>query len=256
MERSAHECQDACSDRHRRRVRPRTHYRGGPGCAGIPRRRVDLALPASDAARQPGIEYVTANITRADEVERAIEIADSTGQIQVVVNCAGIAPSARILTRGDRHDLELFARVTGINLIGTFNVMALAARSMANSEPKQDGLRGVIVNTASIAAFDGQIGQTAYAASKGGVAELTLPAARDLARYGIRACTIAPGIINTPMMAAFPAEVQDALAAGVPLPQRLGRPEEYARLVLAIVDNDYLNGEVIRLDGALRMAPR
>jgi NAD(P)-dependent dehydrogenase (short-subunit alcohol dehydrogenase family) len=173
-----------------------------------------------------------------------------------VVNCAGIGPSMRILGKKGPHDLELYATVVKVNLIGTFNVMALAAEKIAATEPDADGQRGVIVNTASIAAYDGQVGQAAYSSSKGGIVGLTLPAARDLAPYGIRVNTIAPGIVETPMLATVSDEFRAGLAAGVPFPQRLARPEEYAKLALAIIDHDYLNGEVIRMDGALRMAPR
>ena len=173
-----------------------------------------------------------------------------------MVNCAGIGPSARILGRKGVHDLGLFRKVVEINLIGSFTVMAVAAEAIAATEPDADGQRGVVINTASIAAFDGQVGQAAYSSSKGGIVGLTLPAARDLAQYGIRVVTIAPGIVETPMLATVSDEFRAALAAGVPFPQRLARPEEYAKLALAVVDHDYLNGETIRMDGALRMAPR
>jgi NAD(P)-dependent dehydrogenase (short-subunit alcohol dehydrogenase family) len=154
------------------------------------------------------------------------------------------------------HDLELYATVVRINLVGSFNVLALASEHIALTEPDEQGQRGVVINTASIAAYDGQVGQAAYSSSKGGIVGLTLPAARDLAQYGIRVCTIAPGIVETPMLATVSDEVREGLAAGVPFPQRLARPEEYAQLALAVIDHDYLNGEVIRMDGALRMAPR
>ena len=173
-----------------------------------------------------------------------------------MVNCAGIGPSMRIVGRKGPHDLAFFHKVVAVNLSGTFNVMTLAAEKIAATEALEDGARGVVVNTASIAAYDGQVGQAAYASSKGGVVALTLPAARDLAQYGIRVLTIAPGIIETPMLATVSEEFRAGLASGVPFPQRLGRPEEYAALALSLVDHDYLNGEVIRMDGALRMAPR
>ncbi|MDX3973914.1 3-hydroxyacyl-CoA dehydrogenase [Shinella sp.] len=173
-----------------------------------------------------------------------------------LVNCAGIAPGEKILGKNGPHGLDSFARAVTINLVGTFNMVRLAAAVMAEEEPDGFGERGVIVNTASIAAFDGQIGQAAYAASKGGVAAMTLPVARELARFGIRVVTIAPGIFETPMMAGMSQDVQDTLAASVPFPPRLGRPAEYAALVKHICENTMLNGEVIRLDGALRMAPR
>lgn len=178
------------------------------------------------------------------------------GALHGLVNCAGVAPGERILGRGGPHALDLFARAVAINLVGTFNMLRLAAEAIAANAPGDSGERGVIVNTASIAAFDGQIGQAAYAASKAGVAGLTLPAARELARHGIRVVTIAPGIFATPMMAGLPQEVQDSLGVGVPFPARLGQPEEFAALVEHIIGNQMLNGEVIRLDGALRMPPR
>ncbi|ABR63874.1 SDR family NAD(P)-dependent oxidoreductase [Sinorhizobium medicae] len=178
------------------------------------------------------------------------------GRLHGLVNCAGTAPGEKILGRNGPHGLDSFARAVAVNLVGTFNMMRLAAEVMSQGEPDAEGERGVIINTASIAAFDGQIGQAAYAASKGGVAALTLPAARELARFGIRVVAIAPGIFDTPMMAGMPQDVQDALAASVPFPPRLGRAEEYAALVKHVCENTMLNGEVIRLDGALRMAPR
>ena len=178
------------------------------------------------------------------------------GHLHALVNCAGIAPSEKVLGREGPHRLESFARAVNINLVGTFNMIRLAADAIARETPGADGERGVIVNTASIAAFDGQIGQGAYAASKAGVVGLTLPVARELARAGIRVVTIAPGVFETPMMAGFTAEVQEALGKSVPFPPRLGRPDEYAALVRHICENTMLNGETIRLDGALRMAPR
>ncbi|HTR06265.1 MAG TPA: SDR family NAD(P)-dependent oxidoreductase [Paraburkholderia sp.] len=200
---------------------------------------------------------VQADVTEAASVEAAIAVVTQRfGALHGVVNCAGIAPAQRIVGKEGAHSLDLFAKVVSVNLIGTFNVMRLAAAAMANNTLDSHGERGVIVNTASVAAYDGQIGQSAYAASKGGVVSLTLPAARELARHAIRVVTIAPGIFETPMLLAMPAEVQQALGAGVPFPPRLGRPEEFAALVEHIVGNRYLNGEVIRLDGALRMAPR
>jgi NAD(P)-dependent dehydrogenase (short-subunit alcohol dehydrogenase family) len=164
--------------------------------------------------------------------------------------------SARVRGKHGVHDLPLYRKIIEVNLIGTFTVLAVAAEAIAQTEPDEQGQRGVIVNTASIAAFDGQVGQAAYSSSKGGIVGLTLPAARDLAQYGIRVMTIAPGIVDTPMLAMVPDDFRAALAAGVPFPQRLARPDEYAQLALAIIDHDYLNGEVIRMDGALRMAPR
>lgn len=178
------------------------------------------------------------------------------GHLHGLVNCAGIAPAEKIVGRDGPHRLDTFLRAIGINLVGTFNMIRLGAEAIAKEDPGEDGERGVIVNTASIAAFDGQIGQVAYAASKGGVVSLTLPAARELARFGIRVVTIAPGTFETPMMAGFPPEVREGLGRSVPFPSRLGRPSEFAALVKHIFENTMLNGEVIRLDGALRMAPR
>ncbi|WP_431922047.1 SDR family NAD(P)-dependent oxidoreductase [Amycolatopsis tucumanensis] len=218
-----------------------------------------LDLPAAVAAATPveGVTYVEADVTDADQVQAAVGTAAGAGApLRIAVNCAGVAPSARIVSRSGRHDVALFRKVLDINLTGTFIVLTVAAEAIATTEPLADGARGVVVNTASAAAFDGQIGQAAYAASKGGVVGLTLPAARDLASSGIRVMTIAPGIVDTPMMATVAEEYRAGLAAGVPFPPRFGRPDEYARLVATIVEHDYLNGEVIRMDGAIRMAPR
>ncbi len=201
--------------------------------------------------------FIKTDVTSGPEAEAAIAAAVQTfGRLDVAVNCAGVAPGERIVGRDGPHALESFARAIGINLIGTFNILRLAADAMAKNAPGEGGERGVIVNTASVAAFDGQIGQAAYSASKGGVAAMTLPAARELARFGIRVMTIAPGIFKTPMMAGMTQEVQDSLGASVPFPPRLGEPAEYAALVRHIVENQMLNGEVIRLDGAIRMAPK
>lgn len=218
-----------------------------------------LDLPTGVAQAPPvnGVTYVETDVTDADQVQSAVDRAAGAGvPLRVVVNCAGIAPSARILSRKGRHDTKLFGKVIGVNLVGTFIVGSIAAEAIARTETLDDDARGIIINTASAAAFDGQIGQVAYAASKAGVVGLTLPAARDLASHGIRVMTIAPGIIDTPMMATVSEEYRAGLAAGVPFPQRFGRPEEYARLALSIIEHDYLNGEVIRLDGAIRMPPR
>lgn len=217
---------------------------------------VDLAGAVEKAPEVDGVTYVEADVTAPDQVQAAVDAAANAGPLRVVVNCAGIGPSARILSRKGPHDLGLFKKVVEVNLIGTFNVVTLAAQAIAATEADENGQRGVIINTASIAAFDGQIGQVAYSASKGGVVGLTLPAARDLASSGVRVVTIAPGIIDTPMLATVSDEFRQALADGIPFPKRLGRPEEYANLALSIIAQDYLNGEVIRLDGALRMAPR
>ena len=197
------------------------------------------------------------DVTSDAEGQAAIAAAlGNFGRVDALVNCAGIAPGERIVGRDGPHALDSFARTISINLIGTFNMLRLAATAMVGNDPGPDGERGVIVNTASIAGIEGQIGQAAYAASKGGVIALTLPAARELARSGIRVLTIAPGIFATPMMAGLPQDVQDSLGAAVPFPSRLGQAAEYAALVRHIFENRMLNGEVIRLDGALRMAPR
>lgn len=218
----------------------------------------DLGPSIAKAEPTDGVTLVEADVTDADQVRRAVDAATGSGApLRVVVNCAGIGPASRVLSKKGPHDLDLFRKVVEVNLIGTFNVMTLAAQAMATTEPVDDsGQRGVVVNTASVAAFEGQIGQIAYSASKGGVAGMTIPAARDLASHGIRVMTIAPGIIDTPMMAGITEEFREGLAAGVPFPKRLGRPDEYAQLAVNIVEHDYLNGEVIRLDGALRMSPR
>jgi NAD(P)-dependent dehydrogenase (short-subunit alcohol dehydrogenase family) len=200
--------------------------------------------------------FCRANVADEDDGKAAIKTAmDAFGAVHGLINCAGIAPGEKVLGRDGPHRLESFARAVTVNLIGSFNMARLAAEAMALNSPEGDE-RGVIVNTASIAAFDGQIGQAAYAASKGGVAAMTLPMARELARYGIRVMTIAPGLFATPMMAGLPQDVQDSLGASVPFPARLGQPAEYAALVRHIFVNPMLNGEVIRLDGALRMAPK
>jgi NAD(P)-dependent dehydrogenase (short-subunit alcohol dehydrogenase family) len=217
-----------------------------------------LDLPGSIEAAEDvaGVRYLATDVTDAEQVAAAVATASAGAPLRTVVNCAGIGPSMRILGRKGPHDLGLYAKVVGINLIGSFTVLTLAAEAIAATEADEQGQRGVIVNTASIAAYDGQVGQAAYASSKGGIVGLTLPAARDLAQYGIRVCTIAPGIVETPMLATVSDEFRAGLAAGVPFPQRLARPDEFAQLALAIIDHDYLNGEVIRMDGALRMAPR
>lgn len=205
----------------------------------------------------PGATFVETDVTDEPSVRRAVDAAvDGFGALRILVNCAGIVVGQRILGRDGPMDLAAFSRVIQVNLIGTFNALRLAASAMAASEPDENGERGVIVNTASVAAFEGQIGQAAYSASKAGVVGLTLPAARELARFGIRVVTIAPGIFDTPMMAGLPGSVRASLEQQVPFPPRLGRPDEYAMLVQHIVENPMLNGEVIRLDGALRLPPR
>jgi NAD(P)-dependent dehydrogenase (short-subunit alcohol dehydrogenase family) len=181
---------------------------------------------------------------------------DSARPLFGLINCAGVAPASRTVGRNGPHTLELFQKTVMINLVGTFNMCRLAAAAMSNNTPEASGERGVLINTASVAAYDGQIGQAAYGASKAGVVGLTLPLARDLAQTGIRVMTIAPGIFGTPMMFAMPQEVQDSLAASIPFPSRLGRPEDFSQLVQSIINNEMLNGETIRLDGAIRMAPK
>lgn len=204
-----------------------------------------------------GVAFAKTNVTEPAEVEAAIATAQGMGTLRVAVNCAGVGWAARTINReGKPHDLELFKTVIGINLVGTFNVLRLAASAMSKSDPTEAGERGVIVNTASVAAYEGQIGQIAYAASKAGVVGATLPAARDLSPAGIRVNTIAPGLFDTPMLAKLPDAARAALGASVVNPKRLGDPAEYAALVEAIVTNEYLNGETIRIDGALRMAPK
>lgn len=218
---------------------------------------IDLASSKGpEVADELGGHFVAADVTNADEVQAAVAAAQSAAPLRVVVNCAGIAPPAKVLDReGNPAVLADFERVIRINLVGTFNVISQASAVIAKNE-LHDEERGVIINTASVAAFDGQIGQPAYSASKGGVHAMTLPVARELARYGIRVCTIAPGIMETPMLMGLPQAAQDSLGQQVPFPSRLGRPDEYAALVQQIVENGYLNGETIRLDGAIRMAPR
>ena len=202
--------------------------------------------------------FVAADVTDEEAVSAAVEQAAAAGEdgLRVSVCCAGIGWAERVAHKGGPHNLEFFSNVVKVNLIGTFNVLRLAAASMSENEPDGEGERGVCVNTASIAAFDGQIGQIAYAASKGGIVGMTLPAARDMASRGVRVVTIAPGLFDTPLLAALPEEAREALGAGIPFPSRLGRPAEYAQLVEQIVANPMLNGETIRLDGALRMPPK
>ncbi|MCY7341369.1 MAG: SDR family NAD(P)-dependent oxidoreductase [Pseudonocardia sp.] len=218
---------------------------------------LDLEKSTTGAEPVDGVTLLAADVTEEAPVREALARIDDDGaELRIIVNCAGIAPSARILSRKGPHDLDLFHTVLKVNLLGTFNVMRLGAEAIARHRPGDDGQRGVVINTASIAAFEAQVGQIAYAASKAGVAGMTITAARDLAQFGIRVVTIAPGIVDTPMMAGFSDDVRAGLGAGVPFPQRLARPAEYARLVTMVVEHDYLNGETIRMDGALRMTPR
>jgi len=217
----------------------------------------DLNEEAGNAlAKELGGVFVKCNVASEEDGARAVAAATALGTLRGLVNCAGIAPAVKTVGKDGPHPLDAFAKTISINLIGTFNMIRLAAAAMLKNEPNENGERGVIVSTASVAAFDGQIGQAAYAASKSGVAGMTLPIARDLSRNAIRVMTIAPGIFETPMLLGMPQEVQDALGAMVPFPPRLGRPSEYAMLVKQIFDNPMLNGEVIRLDGAIRMQPK
>lgn len=218
----------------------------------------DLPTSVEMATAPDGVQLVPVDVTDADQINAGLDTADSSGlPLRAVVNCAGIGPSARILSGAGHHDLDQYAKVIQVNLCGTFNVLTLAAQRIAATEPVDGtGQRGAIVNTASVAGYEGQVGQAAYASSKGGVLGLTLPAARDLARHGIRVNTIAPGMVETPLLATVSEEFRMGLAAGVPFPQRLGQPEEYAALAVFLLEHDYMNGESIRMDGALRMAPR
>ncbi|MFD7073745.1 SDR family NAD(P)-dependent oxidoreductase [Nocardioides sp. NPDC059952] len=215
-----------------------------------------LDLDVSSAPPVENVTYVQTDVTNPEEVGRAVATAAEAAPLRVAVNCAGIGPSARILGKKGAHDLALYAKVIQVNLVGTFNLLALAAEAMAQTAPLEHGQRGVVVNTASVAAYEGQIGQAAYASSKGGVVGLTLPAARDLAQHGIRVNTVAPGIVETPMLATVSEEFRAGLADGIPFPKRLAEPAEFAQLVLFLIEHDYLNGETVRMDGALRMAPR
>ncbi len=218
----------------------------------------DLNAEKGEAlAAELGATFVPADVTDEAAVNIAVEnAAGRDGGLRVSVCCAGIGWAERVAHKGGPHNLEFFSNVVKVNLIGTFNVLRLAAAAMGENEPDNEGERGVCVNTASIAAYDGQIGQIAYSASKGGIVGMTLPAARDMAKRGVRVNTIAPGLFDTPLLAALPEEARTALGEGIPFPSRLGRPEEYARLVTQIVANPMLNGETIRLDGALRMPPK
>ncbi|WP_403023287.1 SDR family oxidoreductase [Salinibacterium sp. GXW1014] len=217
---------------------------------------LDLPSQVEKADTRDGVRLVPADVTSEEDVSAALATLDAQRPLRVVINCAGIAPARRTLSSRGLHELDLFRRALEVNTLGTFNVLRLAAQVMAEQPADDGGQRGVIINTASVAAYEGQIGQIAYAASKGAVVGMTLPAARDLARYGIRVNTIAPGIVDTPMMASLGPEVNASLAAGIPFPQRLARPSEYAQLALMLVEHDYLNGEVVRMDGALRMPPQ
>ena len=207
-------------------------------------------------AQEIGGVFVHCDVSSEADGQAAVAQAVSMGKLMGLVNCAGIAPAEKTVGKNGAHALSLFAKTVTVNLVGSFNMVRLAAEAMAKNEPEATGERGVLISTASVAAYDGQMGQAAYSASKSGIVGMTLPIARDLARSGIRNMTIAPGIFGTPMVFGMPQQVQDALAAGVPFPSRLGTPEDYAKLVKQIIENDMLNGEVIRLDGAIRLAPK
>lgn len=212
---------------------------------------------AAEASLGASARFAQADVTSEEQVKAAVDLAVGTfGALNGVINAAGIGPAAKVLGKNGPHPLELFEKTIRVNLVGTFNVIRLGAAAMAQNTPEASGERGVIINTASIAAFDGQIGQPAYAASKGGIVALTLPVAREFASLGIRVVTIAPGIFDTPLLAALPEAARVSLGQQVPFPSRLGQPSEYAALAKHIIENEMLNGEVIRLDGALRMAPR
>ena len=217
----------------------------------------DLQVEKGQAlAAEVGGVFVKCDVSQESDAQAAVAAASSAGKLMGLVNCAGIAPAIKTVGKDGAHPLANFSKTISVNLIGTFNMIRLAAEAMCKNTPEPTGERGVMISTASVAAYDGQIGQAAYSASKGGVVGMTLPIARDLARNGIRNMTIAPGIFGTPMLFGMPQEVQDALAASVPFPSRLGTPQDYAKLVKHIIENDMLNGEVIRLDGAIRMAPK
>ena len=217
----------------------------------------DLNDAAGEAlAQELGQHYVHCDVTKESDAQAVIDVALALGPLYGLINCAGIAPAERVVGRNGPHALDSFQKVININLIGSFNMIRLAAAKMVDNPPLETGERGVLINTASIAAYEGQIGQAAYAASKAAVVGMTLPIARDMARHGIRCVTIAPGIMATPMIYGMPQEVQDALAADIPFPSRLGIPEDYAKLVQSIINNEMINGETIRLDGAIRLQPK
>jgi NAD(P)-dependent dehydrogenase (short-subunit alcohol dehydrogenase family) len=207
-------------------------------------------------AKELGQQFMRCDVASEADGRAVVAAATSAGKLMGLVNCAGIAPAIKTVGRDGAHPLDVFTRTIMVNLVGSFNMIRLAAEAMAKNEAEDTGERGVLINTASVAAYDGQIGQAAYSASKGGLVGMTLPIARDLARNGIRCMTIAPGIFKTPMMESMPQDVQDALAASIPFPSRLGTPADYAKLVNHIITNEMLNGETIRLDGAIRMAPK
>ncbi|HBP27842.1 MAG: 3-hydroxyacyl-CoA dehydrogenase [Advenella sp.] len=212
--------------------------------------------PGQQLASELNQQYVHCDVTLEEDASAVVNAATAAGKLVGLINCAGIAPASRTVGKTGPHPLDLFQKVIAVNLIGSFNMLRLAAHAMNSNEPEPTGERGVIINTASVAAYEGQIGQAAYSASKAGVVGMTLPVARDLARSGIRCNTIAPGIFGTPMIFGMPQEVQDSLAANIPFPSRLGTPQDYAKLVYSIITNEMINGETIRLDGAIRLAPK
>jgi NAD(P)-dependent dehydrogenase (short-subunit alcohol dehydrogenase family) len=217
----------------------------------------DMQVEKGEAiAKELGGAFVKCDVSQEADGQSVVAKAVSMGKLMGLVNCAGIAPAEKTIGKNGAHSLAVFSKTITVNLIGSFNMIRLASEAMSKNDPESTGERGAIISTASVAAYDGQMGQAAYSASKGGVVGMTLPIARDLARNGIRNMTIAPGIFGTPMMFGMPQEVQDSLAAAVPFPSRLGTPQDYAKLVVHIFENDMLNGEVIRLDGAIRLAPR
>jgi NAD(P)-dependent dehydrogenase (short-subunit alcohol dehydrogenase family) len=217
----------------------------------------DMQVDKGEAvARELGGAFLACDVSLEADGQTVVAKAVSMGKLMGLVNCAGIAPAEKTIGKTGAHSLGLFTKCITVNLVGSFNMIRLAAEAMSKNEPESTGERGVLISTASVAAYDGQMGQAAYSASKGGIVGMTLPIARDLARNGIRNMTIAPGIFGTPMMFGMPQEVQDALAASVPFPSRLGTPQDYAKLARHIFENEMLNGEVIRLDGAIRLAPR
>ncbi len=217
----------------------------------------DMQVEKGEAiAKDIGGAFVKCDVSQEADGQAVVAMAVSMGKLMGLINCAGIAPAEKTVGKNGAHNLGVFGKTITVNLIGSFNMIRLAADAMCKNEPEATGERGVMISTASVAAYDGQIGQAAYSASKGGIVGMTLPIARDLARNGIRNMTIAPGIFGTPMMFGMPKEVQESLAASVPFPSRLGTPQDYAKLVKHIIENDMLNGEVIRLDGAIRLAPR
>lgn len=218
---------------------------------------LDVVEPGFDASDESNNLFIRTDVRNEGDVLEAIKLTkEKFGQLNGAINCAGIGPAERVAGKHGPHRLELFKKTIEINLIGSFNVVRLVAHELQSNDPDENRERGVLINTASIAAYDGQIGQAAYSASKGGIVSMTLPIARELARFGIRVMTIAPGIFETPLLAGLPDEVKESLGAQVPFPSRLGRPQEFANLVKHIIENPMLNGEVIRLDGALRMAPK